>query len=95
MLFAEHDKKIKELVKKKWKFAGTDLASWMVVGTMEVTAAATGLPVWGLATMAANQVFDIPKLEDIPASIKELAQESKKLKLSPVGMLFTYASKKA
>ena len=66
-----------------------------VVGTMEVTAAATGLPVWGLATIAANQVFDIPKLKDIPASIKELAQESKKLKLSPVGMLFTYASKKA
>ncbi len=93
--FTEHNKAIKELVKKKWKFAGTDVASWLVVGTMEVTAAATGLPVWGLATIAANQVFDIPKLKDIPASIKELAQESKKLKLSPVGMLFTYARKKA
>lgn len=93
--FDEHKKKIKELSAKKWKFAGSDVASWLVVGTMEVTAAATGLPVWGLATIAANQVFDIPKLKDIPASIKELAEDSRKLKLSPVGMLFTYANKKA
>ncbi len=93
--FADHKKMIKELTAKKWKFAGTDIASWLVVGTMEVTAAATGLPVWGLATIAANQVFDIPKLKDIPASIKELVHESKRLKLSPVGMLFTYASKDA
>ena len=62
---------------------------------MEVTAAATGLPVWGLVTVAANQVFDIPKLKDIPASIKELAEESRKIKQSPVGMLFSYSTKKA
>ncbi len=86
--FDEHKKKIKELSAKKWKFAGTDVASWLVVGTMEVTAAATGLPVWGLATIAANQMFDIPKLKDIPVSIKELAEDSRKLKLSPIGMLF-------
>lgn len=93
--FAEHKNKIKELSAKKWKFAGTDIASWLVVGTMEVTAAATGIPVWGLATIAANQFFDIPKLREIPASIKELAEESRKLKLSPVGLLFKYADKKA
>ena len=92
--FEEHKKKIKELSSKKWKFAGTDIASWLVVGTMEVTAAATGLPVWGLATIAANQVFDIPKIKDIPASIKELAEESKKLKLSPVGMFFSCSNDK-
>lgn len=93
--FDSHKKKIEELSSKKWKFAGTDIASWLVVGTMEVTAAATGLPVWGLATIAANQVFDIPKLKDIPASIKELAEESRKIKQSPVGMLFSYATKNA
>lgn len=93
--FDAHRKKIEELSSKKWKFAGTDIASWLVVGTMEVTAAATGLPVWGLATIAANQVFDIPKLKDIPASIKDLAEESRKIKQSPVGMLFSYSTKKA
>ncbi len=93
--FEEHKKKIKELSSKKWKFAGSDVASWLVVGTVEVTAAATGLPVYGLATIAANQVFDIPKLKDIPASIKELAKDSKKLKLSPVGLLFSYSNGKA
>ncbi len=91
--FVDHKEKIKKLSKKKWKFAGTDIGSWLAVGTLEVTAAATGLPVWGLATIAANQVFDFPKLKDIPASIKELAEESRKLKQSPVGMLFTYAKK--
>ncbi len=93
--FDAHKKKIEDLSSRKWKFAGTDIASWLVVGTMEVTAAATGLPVWGLATITANQVFDIPKLKDIPASIKELAEESKKLRQSPVGMLFSYSKLKA
>ncbi len=93
--FEKHKEKIKELSSKKWKFAGSDIASWLVVGTLEVSAAATGLPVWGLATIAANQVFDIPKLKDIPASIRELAEDSKKLKLSPVGMLFSYSKDKA
>ncbi len=93
--FEVHRGKIKELSAKKWKFAGTDIASWLVVGTMEVTAAATGIPVWGLATIAANQVFDIPKLREIPVTIKELAEENRKLKLSPVSLLFKYANKKA
>jgi hypothetical protein len=31
----------------------------------------------------------------IPKSIKQLAQESQKLKKSPVGMLFKYSKKKA
>jgi hypothetical protein len=92
--FEAHKKKIKELSNKKWKFAGTDIASWLVVGTMEVAAAATGLPVWGLTTIAANQFFDIPKLKDIPSSIKELVEESRKLKQSPVGMLFKHSKEK-
>jgi len=91
--FELHKEKIKELSQKKWKFAGSDVASWLVVGSLEIAAAATGLPVWGLASIAANQVLDMPKLKDIPASIKELAEENQKLKLSPVGMLFKYSQK--
>lgn len=86
--FTQHQKKIEELNAKKWKFAGKDIGSWLVVGSVEVTAAITGMPIWGLATIAAGQLMDVPKLKDIPKSIRELADQNNKLKKSPVGMLF-------
>ncbi|MFQ1759336.1 hypothetical protein ACK37B_10550 [Aeromonas veronii] len=81
-------KNLDTLSHKKWKFAGKDVGSWLVVGSLEVAAAVTGTPVWGLATIAANQILDVPKLKDIPKSIIELAEENKKIKKSPVGLLF-------
>jgi len=93
--FERHQAQLQELKSKKWKFAGKDIGSWLVVGTIEVAAAATGLPVWGLATIAANQLLDVPKLKDIPKSIRDLATESEKLHRSPVGMLFSYSKNKA
>jgi hypothetical protein len=88
--FEKHNENIKQLRSKKWKFAGKDIGMWLAVGTLEITAAATGIPVWGLSAIAAHQFFDVPKLKDIPKSIKLLAQESENLKKSPVGMLFKY-----
>ena len=88
--FKTHKKNIAKLKDKKWKFAGKDIGAWIAVGTLEVTAAATGLPVWGLETIAADQLLDVPKLKDIPQSIKDLAKESKELNESPVGILFKY-----
>lgn len=87
--FDEHRRNIRELTAKKWKFAGSDVGSWLVVGSLAVTAAATGQPVWGLAAIAADQLLAAPKLRNIPTSIKDLATESQKLKRSPVGMLFS------
>jgi len=95
LAFDDHKKKIAELTSKKWRFAGTELGAWVVVGGLEVAAAATGLPVWGLASVAANQLTDIPKLKDIPTSIRRLADESKKLHRSPVGLLFRIAENNA
>lgn len=89
--FAAHQKNVDELTAKKWKFAGSDIGSWVVVGSLAATAAATGTPVWGLAALAADQLLKAPKLRDIPGSIKELAAETTKLKRSPVGMLFKYS----
>ena len=95
----EDDKKEKlvrvtdELKSKKWKFAGSDIGSWFVVGSLAVTAAATGVPVWGIAAIVADQLLDAPKLKDIPESIKGLADESKELNNSPVGILFKYGNK--
>jgi hypothetical protein len=60
-----------------------------------VAAAVTGTPVWGIATIAANQIFDVPKLKDIPRSIRDLAEENEKLKKSPVGLLFNIHKKNA
>lgn len=89
--FAQHQKDVRALVAKKWKFAGSDIGSWVVVGSLAATAAATGSPSWGLAALAADQVLDAPKLHDIPRSIKSLIEETRKLKRSPVGLLFNYS----
>ncbi|WP_318492184.1 hypothetical protein [Photobacterium leiognathi] len=91
--FSQHQKNIDELKAKKWKFAGKDIGSWLVVGSLEVTAAITGMPVWGMATIAADQVLDVPKLKDIPQSIRDLSNENQKIKKSPVGMLFNIKKK--
>ncbi len=91
--FDRHRAAIAELSAKGWKFAGSDIGSWLVVGSLAVTAAATGLPAWGLAAIAADQLLDAPKLKDIPESMRKLAQESKQLKHSPVGMLFKLKGK--
>ena len=88
--FAAHQKNVDELAAKKWKFAGSDIGSWVVVGSLAATAAATGAPVWGLAALAADQLLDAPKLRDLPKSIKDFAEETNKLKRSPVGILFKY-----
>jgi hypothetical protein len=91
--FKQHRKNIEELKAKKWKFAGKDIGSWMVTGSLGVTAAVTGMPVWGLAAIAADQLLDAPKIKDIPQSIRDLADETTKVKKSPVGMLFSVSKK--
>ena len=93
--FRLHKQNIETIKSKQWKFAGKDVGSWIVVGTLGVTAAITGMPVWGIAAIAADQLLDAPKLKDIPASIRELAVESNKVKKSPVGMLFKVSEKNA
>lgn len=95
LAFSQHQKNLDDLSSKKWKFAGKDIGSWLVVGSLEVAAAVTGTPVWGMATIAADQMFDVPKLKDIPKSIRDLAEENKKVKKSPVGLLFDIHRKNA
>ena len=89
--FDQHRKSIKKLRDKKWKFAGSDIGSWLVVGTLAVTAAATGSPSMGIAAYASTEILNAPKLRDIPKSIQKLADESRKINRSPVGMLFKYS----
>jgi hypothetical protein len=88
--FAEHENKIKELRAKKWKFAGSDLGSWVVAGSIEVAAVLIGTPAWGLASVAVSQLTDAPKLKDIPKKAKELKREGKALSRSAAGLLFKH-----
>jgi hypothetical protein len=73
------------------KFGFKDVGSWLVVGGLEVTAAATGYPLYGLAALAGNQLLDIPKLKDFPAKVRALIEEGQRVRHSPVGVLFRYA----
>ncbi|MBN2858082.1 MAG: hypothetical protein JXN63_06750 [Candidatus Delongbacteria bacterium] len=88
--FKQHINNLKVLRDKKWKFALKDIGSWLVTGSLAVAAAATGMPSYGIAAIAVDQLTDSPKLKDIPQSIIKLAKESKEIKRSPIGMLFSY-----
>ena len=57
-----------------------DVGTWVVIGSVEVAAAARGMAMYGLAALAADQLFDVPRLKDLPGG--------KELKRSPVGLLF-------
>lgn len=89
--FAEHQENMDALTAKKWKFAGSDIGSWVVVGSLAATAAATGIPAWGIAALAADQLLKAPKLYEIPSSIKALLKENQDLNRSTVGLLFKYS----
>ena len=91
--FIQHQKNIKTLRNKKWKIAGKDIGSWLVMGSIEVASACIGTPIYGLSTVVLNQLFDAPKLKDLPKSIvkiKETDKERQLLKKSPIGLIFKY-----
>lgn len=86
--FDNHRKKIDELKARNWKFAKQDIGSWIVTGTLGIGAALTGEASWGLGAWVANELMDAPKLKEIPQRYHELVEQNKKVKQSPVGMLF-------
>lgn len=88
--FTRHRKNIEDLRKKKWRFAGRDIGSWVVVGTLEIAAAILGSPALAVGTIVATQVFDAPKLKDLPGKARELKKESAELRNSATGLLFRH-----
>ncbi len=91
--FNQHQENIKELVNKKWKIAGKDFGSWLVMGSVEIASACLGTPLYGLSTVALNQIIDAPKIKDLPKTIekmKETDNERQNLKKSPLGLMFNY-----
>lgn len=91
--FNQHQENIKSLINKKWKVAGKDLGSWLVMGSIEIAAACIGTPLYGVSSVVLNQILDAPKLKDLPKSIekiKDYEKERLRLNKSPIGLMFKY-----
>jgi hypothetical protein len=90
LAFAEHQQKVEALARRKWRFGLSDIGSWLVIGGVEVVAAATGSPTYGLVAIAADQLLDVPKLKELPGKFRKLVADGEALKRSPVGLLFKH-----
>lgn len=88
--FEKHREAISELRRKKLRFWGHDIGSWVVTGSIGVAAALTGAPVLGLAALAVDQVLDAPKLRDVPKRLGELRDEDAKAYRSPLALFFKH-----
>ncbi|MFL0101994.1 hypothetical protein [Tenacibaculum maritimum] len=92
--FNQHQENIKKLTNKKWKIAGKDFGSWLVMGSVEIASACLGTPLYGLSTVALNQLIDAPKIKDLPKTVQNIKQterEKEQLKKSPLGLMFNYS----
>lgn len=91
--FNQHQENIRKLINKKWEIAGKDFGSWLVMGSVEIASACLGTPLYGLSTVALNQIIDAPKIKDLPKTvgkIKQTDKERQNLKKSPIGLMFNY-----
>ena len=87
-MIADHEQQIRRVTDALLRFGFKDVGSWLVVGGVEVAAAATGMPLYGLTAVAGNQFFDVPKLKDFPAKIRALIEQHRDVRRSPVGLFF-------
>lgn len=91
--FNQHQENIKNLVNRKWKIAGKDFGSWIVMGTVEIAASCLGTPLFGASAFVLNQLMDAPKIKDLPKTVDEIKNIEKRkenLKKSPLGLMFNY-----
>lgn len=89
----QHQKKIEQLRSKKWKIAGYDFGSWIVMGTVEIAAACIGTPLYGVSAFTLDQMLDPPKIKDLSKSIekiKDVNKEKNALRQTPIGIIFKY-----
>ncbi len=91
--FKMHEKKIKDLISRRWSFAGKDLGSFVVVGGIEITAALTGLSIWGVATGMAGMSGVVPSAKEVINKYKQLKTEGSEINNTGVGMLFKNKTK--
>jgi hypothetical protein len=85
--FQEHKKRIEDLASKKWKFAGRDIGSFVVVGSIEITAAVTGLPLYGALGAMAGMTGAIPNVKDLKEKYRRLKANESEINNTGVGIL--------
>ena len=88
--FAKHQEALTEVKRKRLRFWGHDIGTWIVTGAIEVGAAFAGTPLFGLASFAAGQVTDAPKLKDLPKGFRDVAEERSKVQKSPLALFFKH-----
>lgn len=91
--FNQHQENIKKLKNKKFKIAGKDFGSWIVMGSVEIAAACIGTPLYGVSAFMLDQILDAPKIKDLPKSLtklKDVEEEKKNLRKTPIGLMFKY-----
>lgn len=91
--FSLHQENVKKLTAKKWRFAGVDLLSCLTTGSLAIAAAVANEALLGVAAVMADQILPGTKIKDLPKTAKEIHEESKAIKQSPVGIMFKYKDK--
>lgn len=86
--FKDHEKKLTDLRNKKWKFAGADIGSFLVVGGIEMAAAVTGVPTYGVVAAGASMLGVVPTGKDLKERLSSIRKEGKLLNSTGVGILF-------
>ena len=89
-LISDHREAVKKLRKKNLRFAGVDLASFLVVGTIEVAAVAAGTPLFGGLAVAAALSGYVPSAKDLKDTSDALVREKERLRRGPVGILMRH-----
>lgn len=92
--FGEHQRKILDSKQKKLKLYGLDIGSFVVTGTIAVTAALTGKPTIG-ALSGILGMLGLPNLKEIKTKFSTIAEENRTRKTSPTGLLFSHVKKKS
>ena len=88
--FDEHQAELKRLTSRKIKFAGYDIGAMVGAAALDLTAIASGIPSIGAASWVANQALDLPKWKEIPARFREIRDDEKGLKQSPMGLFLDH-----
>lgn len=91
--YDRHMAEVKDLTRKKIRFAGHDIGTMLAAGVIDIASIATGFGTFGAASLAVNQLIDAPKLREIPERFRNLKNAHTELKKSPTGLFFAHKPK--
>jgi hypothetical protein len=89
----KHQDNIKKLRNKKWKIAGHDIGSLILMWSVEIVAICNWTPLYWLWAFGAGQLVDLPKIKDLPKTfdkMRDVDKEKEEIKRSPIGIIFKY-----